>query len=46
MTSKKLRLSKSIIGQNEAIAINKILLEDGYLGMGAEVSRFEADIAA
>jgi dTDP-4-amino-4,6-dideoxygalactose transaminase len=46
MTSKKLRLSKSIIGQNEAIAISKILLEDGYLGMGAEVGRFEADIAA
>lgn len=45
MTTKNLRLSKSIIGQNEAIAVSKILLEDGYLGMGAEVGRFEADIA-
>ena len=46
MTTKNLRLSKSIIGQNEAIAVSKVLLEDGYLGMGAEVGRFEADIAA
>ena len=46
MTKKNLRLSKSIIGQNEAIAVSKVLLEDGYLGMGAEVGRFEADIAA
>jgi dTDP-4-amino-4,6-dideoxygalactose transaminase len=45
MTTKNLRLSKSIIGQNEAIAVSKVLLEDGYLGMGAEVGRFEADIA-
>ena len=46
MTTKNLRLSKSIIGQNEANAVTKVLLEDGYLGMGAEVGRFEADIAA
>lgn len=46
MITKNLRLSKSIIGQNEAIAVSKVLLEDGYLGMGAEVGRFEADIAA
>jgi dTDP-4-amino-4,6-dideoxygalactose transaminase len=45
MTKKNLRLSKSIIGQNEAIAVSKVLLEDGYLGMGAEVGRFEVDIA-
>jgi dTDP-4-amino-4,6-dideoxygalactose transaminase len=45
MTTKNLRLSKSIIGQNEANAVSKVLLEDGYLGMGAEVGRFEVDIA-
>jgi dTDP-4-amino-4,6-dideoxygalactose transaminase len=45
MTTKNLRLSKSIIGQNEANAVTKVLLEDGYLGMGAEVGRFEAEIA-
>jgi dTDP-4-amino-4,6-dideoxygalactose transaminase len=44
MTTKNLRLSKSIIGQNEANAVTKVLLEDGYLGMGAEVGRFEAEI--
>lgn len=46
MTKNNLRLSKSIIGQNEANAVSKVLLENGYLGMGAEVGRFEADIAA
>jgi dTDP-4-amino-4,6-dideoxygalactose transaminase len=46
MTTKNLRLSKSIIGQDEANAVTKVLLEDGYLGMGAEVGRFEADIAS
>jgi dTDP-4-amino-4,6-dideoxygalactose transaminase len=45
MPTKNLRLSKSIIGQNEAIAVSKVLLEDGYLGMGAEVGKFEGDIA-
>ena len=42
---KSLRLSKSVIDQQEADAVSKVLLEDGYLGMGAEVGRFEADIA-
>lgn len=41
-----MRLSKSIINHEEAEAVNKILLEDGYLGMGKEVGRFEQDIAA
>ncbi len=40
------RLSKSIISKTEAEAVTRILLEDGYLGMGAEVGRFESDIAA
>jgi dTDP-4-amino-4,6-dideoxygalactose transaminase len=45
MTTKNMRLSKSIIGQNELFAVSKVLLEDGYLGMGAEVGLFETDIA-
>jgi dTDP-4-amino-4,6-dideoxygalactose transaminase len=45
MGTNNLRLSKSIIGENEALAVNRILIEDGYLGMGAEVGRFETEIA-
>lgn len=41
-----IRLSKSVLGQKEADAVSRVILEDGYLGMGAEVGRFEADIAA
>lgn len=40
-----IRLSKSVVGEQEAKEVNRILLEDGYLGMGAEVGRFEKDIA-
>lgn len=40
-----LRLSKSVLGEKEADAVAKVLLEDGYLGMGAEVGKFETDIA-
>jgi dTDP-4-amino-4,6-dideoxygalactose transaminase len=40
-----IRLSKSVIGEKESEAVTRILLEDGYLGMGAEVGKFEADIA-
>lgn len=40
-----MRLSKSIIGSAEVEAVTKVLLEDGYLGMGSEVGRFEEDIA-
>lgn len=39
------RLSKSIVGQAEVDAVTRILLKDGYLGMGAEVKLFERDIA-
>lgn len=41
-----MRLSKSIISHNEANAVSRVLLEDGYLGMGAEVGRFESELAA
>lgn len=40
-----MRLSKSILNHKEAEAVIKIILEDGYLGMGEEVGRFEQDIA-
>lgn len=41
-----IRLSKSVIGEIESQAVTRILLEDGYLGMGAEVGKFEDEIAA
>jgi len=41
-----IRLSKSIVGQEEADGVAKVINEDGYLGMGSEVGRFEAEIAA
>ena len=37
-----MRLSRSIVGE----AVARVLLEDGYLGMGAEVRRFEEELAA
>lgn len=40
-----IRLSKSVIDKDEVIAVTKVLLEDGYLGMGKEVGLFEEDIA-
>lgn len=41
-----LRLSKSVVGTTEAEALSRVILEDGYLGMGREVQRFEVEIAA
>lgn len=41
-----MRLSRSIVGEAEAAAVARVIMEDGYLGMGAEVQRFEAEIAA
>jgi dTDP-4-amino-4,6-dideoxygalactose transaminase len=40
-----MRISKSILGKEEADAIKILLLEDGYLGMGSEVGKFENEIA-
>ncbi|MDR3357440.1 MAG: DegT/DnrJ/EryC1/StrS family aminotransferase [Desulfovibrio sp.] len=40
-----LRLSRSIIGEAEARAVSRVLLEDGYLGMGNEVRLFEKELA-
>lgn len=44
--NKRLRLSKSVVGTVEAEAVGRVLLEDGYLGMGREVEAFEAELAA
>ncbi|MDR2820858.1 MAG: DegT/DnrJ/EryC1/StrS family aminotransferase [Desulfovibrio sp.] len=41
-----LRLSRSIVGQAEADAVSRVLLDDGYLGMGNEVRLFEEELAA
>lgn len=40
-----MRLAKSIVGRAEADAAARVILEDGYLGMGAEVQRFEEEVA-
>ncbi len=41
-----MRLSRSIVGEAEAEAARRVIVEDGYLGMGTEVRRFEEDLAA
>ena len=38
-----IRLSRSIVGEAEATAVRRILVDDGYLGMGQEVQRFEQE---
>ncbi len=43
---KMIRLSKSIVGKEEADAAQRVILEDGYLGMGKEVQAFENEIKA
>lgn len=43
--SMSLRLSRSIVGQAEADAVSRVILEDGYLGMGNETRLFEAELA-
>jgi dTDP-4-amino-4,6-dideoxygalactose transaminase len=41
-----MRLARSIVGNTEAAALSRIILEDGYLGMGSEVQAFETELAA
>ena len=41
-----MRLSRSIVGPREAEAVARVLVEDGYLGMGSEVQAFERELAA
>lgn len=40
-----MRLSRSIVGQEEAAAVARVLCEDGYLGMGSTTREFEANLA-
>ncbi len=42
---KIIRLSRSMVGQAEAAAVARVIVEDGYLGMGKEVQLFEEEIA-
>lgn len=41
-----MRLSRSIVGEEEARAVAKVIQEDGYLGMGAATKEFERGVAA
>ena len=41
-----LRLARSIVGEAEAAAVQRVITEVGYLGMGEEVHLFEQKIAA
>lgn len=41
MNSNNLRLSMSVLGNEEQQAVTKVIEEDGYLGMGVEVYNFE-----
>jgi dTDP-4-amino-4,6-dideoxygalactose transaminase len=40
----KIRVSRSCVGLQEASALRRVILEDGYLGMGQEVHRFEQEL--
>ena len=44
MSKRFVRLSKSIVGATEAEAVARVLMEDGYLGMGKETQIFEREI--
>lgn len=46
MNKKNLRLSRSVVGKEEALAVSRVIEETGYLGMGTEVRLFEEEIAA
>lgn len=39
-----IRLSKSVVGKAESAAVAHIIEDVGYLGMGAEVGKFEKDL--
>ncbi len=41
-----IRLSRSIVGPLEAAAATKVIVEDGYLGMGQAVQKFEQELKA
>jgi dTDP-4-amino-4,6-dideoxygalactose transaminase len=41
---KMIRLARSIVGLKEAAAVRRVLVDDGYLGMGQEVRLFEEEL--
>jgi len=41
----KIKLSKSVLGKEEISAISRVILKDGYLGMGKDVQKFELALA-
>lgn len=45
MMQNNIRLSRSIVGSAEAEAVSRVIIEDGYLGMGRGVQLFEEEIA-
>ena len=45
-TESLIRLSKSILSQQEATAVVELMLNDGYLGMGTQVKAFEEEISS
>jgi len=45
-TKPLIRLSRSIVGPQEAKALAEVILNDGYLGMGTQVGDFEKEIAS
>jgi dTDP-4-amino-4,6-dideoxygalactose transaminase len=42
--TERIRLSKSVVGPEEAEAVTRVICEDGYLGMGQEVRLFEEEL--
>jgi len=40
------RVSRSVVGEEEAAAVARVIVESGYLGMGSEVQAFESDLKA
>jgi dTDP-4-amino-4,6-dideoxygalactose transaminase len=45
MNYKPIRLSRSVVGPLESEAVARVLIDDGYLGMGQEVQAFERELA-
>lgn len=41
-----MRLSRSIVGEAEAEAVERVICQDGYLGMGKATQKFEEELAA
>ena len=44
--SDKIKVSKSVLDNKEAQAVSRVILQDGYLGMGKKVKEFEKKLEA